>query len=92
MSKFSIGVTVGFKSNVIPDSGYDIMRAAKAQELYCEKEKVPHFAPFNGNCLSCHKNIYKKEMRGEYSSGISVARAESSLVTGCPHCNKSYCE
>lgn len=28
----------------------------------------------------------------EFVSGISVVRAGKELVTGCPHCNSSYCE
>lgn len=28
----------------------------------------------------------------DYITGITVEKAGSELVTGCPHCNKSYCD
>ena len=28
----------------------------------------------------------------DYVTGITVEEASKSLVTGCPHCNRSYCD
>jgi hypothetical protein len=28
----------------------------------------------------------------DYITGITVEKAGKELVTGCPHCNKSYCD
>lgn len=28
----------------------------------------------------------------EYTTGITVEKAATSLITGCPHCNRSYCD
>ena len=83
---------------------FDRQKAIIAQRKLCEEKGYPHFAPENGVCWRCHKNIYdeiKEEGRdwrtgkpnGKfYTHGISVERAAKELVTGCPHCNRSYCD
>lgn len=73
---------------------YNIEKSINGQAEYCKKNKLPHFAPNNGNCWNCGSNIYSehtRELRDKiYSTGISVKEARESLVTGCPHCNRSY--
>ena len=59
----------------------NIKQGVEAQKKYCEENKVPMFAPPNGYCWSCRTNIY---------TIISVKEASARLITGCPHCNKSY--
>ena len=54
----------------------------KAQEEYCEKHKVPMFAP-KDKCYSCNRNIWDK---------ITLEQATNELITGCPYCNKSFCD
>jgi hypothetical protein len=73
---------------------YNISEAIEAQERYCKKNGLPYFAPGNGICYRCNKNIYKKIKRDETSieRGISVEAAGTKLITGCPHCNWSFCE
>jgi hypothetical protein len=82
---------------------YDVSQAAKAQGEYCQVKGYPHFAPSSGVCWKCHQNIYKPiehdqrdwqthEITGKYITGISVEKASTELVTGCPHCNRSYCD
>ena len=66
--------------------------ACAAQAKYCQVNLYPHFAPGNGKCHSCGKNIYTKIEHGDYSSGISVESAGKSHITGCPHCHRSYCD
>ena len=61
----------------------DINKRCKAQKIYCIKEKVPHFAPIDGNCFHCNRQIYLK---------ITLQKAENELITGCPWCHYSYCE
>ena len=56
---------------------------AKAQAEYCRKNRLPFFAPTDGVCWRCRKNIYEK---------ITLEEASSELVIGCPHCHKSYCD
>lgn len=82
---------------------FNTQQSITAQRSYCTNENLPHFAPRSGNCYSCNKNIYEEikherkdwktgEVYGEYSTGIDVEKASSELVTGCPHCNRSYCD
>lgn len=75
---------------------YNIDRAIAAQERYQAKSQSPKFAPENGVCYSCKLNIYSKveheSFGGSYDTGFDVGRAGSELVTGCPHCNKSFCD
>ena len=87
-------------------SEFNVVEAIKGQEEYCEEHSAPHFAPRGGQCWSCRRNIYTpyhwKFDKGERSSatsedsnmttGITVMKAKSQLVTGCPHCNRSYCD
>ena len=60
-----------------------IKQKIEAQEKYCKEHKAPHFAPHSGICWSCNKQIYEK---------ISLEKAATELITGCPHCNRSYCD
>lgn len=62
---------------------YDHKEAIKAQRDYCNRRKVPHFAPFDGICYSCGANIYSPR-------GISVEEAGSRLISGCPFCGRTY--
>lgn len=55
----------------------------KAQKEYCEKHNVPHFAPNDGVCWCCNNQIYEH---------ISIEKASNELITGCPCCNRSYCD
>lgn len=73
---------------------FDIAKACKAQSDYIKERELPEFPPSNGVCWSCNRNIYTKinNERWGTSSGVSVEKASTALVTGCPHCNRSYCD
>jgi len=75
---------------------WDVKAAIAAQAAYCEQNGYPHFAPRDGLCWSCRLNIYEPVERdafsGRVTTGITVERAGSELITGCPHCHRSYCE
>lgn len=68
-------------------------RAAKAQSKYCDAHNCPKFAPSDGHCYRCGMNIYLPT-NGPYGDvrGITVEKAGSTLVTGCPHCHYSFVE
>lgn len=55
--------------------------AIARQRAVCEATGVPRFAPADGHCYSCRRQIYVEGMRDG-----------SRLVTGCPWCARSYCE
>jgi ribosomal protein S27AE len=71
---------------------FDISKSIEAQREFCERTGAPHFAPHKGVCWKCGRNIYNEVDKGTYKTGISVEAAASRLVTGCPHCNRSYCD
>ncbi|MEG0471300.1 MAG: hypothetical protein RR588_03100 [Solibacillus sp.] len=77
------------------EKSFNVLESTKAQAEYCTENKAPHFAPKSGVCWNCNKNIYQ-EHPNKYNpnimSGISVEEAKKQLVTGCPHCNRSYCD
>lgn len=62
---------------------FDREAAIKAQEEYCEKAGVPHFAPKDGYCPRCMNQIYGM-------NGISVEEASKRMITGCPFCRCSF--
>lgn len=82
---------------------FDVSKSIDAQRRYCKEKGYPHFAPLNGRCYRCHNQIYEPieherknwktgEVTGHYITGIDVEKAGKELVTGCPHCNRSYCD
>ena len=68
-------------------------RAAEEQRRYCEDQECPMFAPSDGLCYRCGRNIYlPTNARNGVVFGITVDKAGSTLITGCPHCNYSFVE
>lgn len=59
--------------------------ARKQKELVDRDHPGWHFAPHDGKCYSCGKNIYQ-------NYGERSGHTGTSYVTGCPHCSKSYCD
>ena len=47
------------------------------QIKYCKDRNLPFFASKEGRCYLCHRKL---EDTGEYH------------ITGCPHCNRSFCD
>lgn len=64
--------------------------AQQAQKEYCTNNHAPHFAPVDGICFRCKKDIYARMDNGTFVTGISVRRAANELVLYCPHCGRSY--
>lgn len=71
---------------------FDIKASCEAQAKLCKEKNYPHFAPTDGVCYDCNRNIYRQIDHGGYKTGISVEMAGKTLITGCPHCHYSYCE
>ncbi len=61
-----------------------IQQAIKAQAEYCDRAELPHFAPYDGICWHCGRNIY--------DGGITIDEASRRLITACPFCHRSYTE
>lgn len=61
----------------------EIKQAIADQAARCREMGWPNFAPGDGFCYNCRKNIYQN-----YSN--RTGWTGKSAVTGCPHCNISY--
>ncbi|WBX80150.1 hypothetical protein PD280_21540 [Virgibacillus salarius] len=63
---------------------------------------ISHYG--SGWCWNCNKNIYEPNEKErtlfweegkpteKYTTGITVEKAANELITGCPHCNRTYCD
>lgn len=75
---------------------FDVAASIVAQKKYTTENKVPHFAPQDGRCWNCRQQIYAQMEQHHgasvYHTGIDLDRASNQLTTGCPHCNRSYCD
>lgn len=66
----------------------EIRECIRAQKELCDSDpklKNWHFAPSDGLCYDCRKNIYQ-------NYGDMSGHDGRSYITGCPHCNYSFCE
>lgn len=66
-----------------------ISECIEKQERLCREKDYPDFAPRSGVCWKCNRNIYQNYKIGERESN---GKTGESLVTGCPHCFRSYCD
>ncbi|WP_027633352.1 hypothetical protein [Clostridium hydrogeniformans] len=67
----------------------EIRNCMRIQKELCEEKGYPNFAPSSGTCWKCNRNIYQSyQIRERKSIGETGER----LVTGCPHCFRSYCD
>ena len=67
-----------------------VRSAIKAQEQYCKDNHDPLFAPQDGFCHSCGQQIYA-DIQTNWGTDWGYAdRASNELITGCPHCHRSY--
>lgn len=73
-------------------SEFDKNKSIEAQKKYCKEKRYPHFAPSGGHCWSCGRNIYEPKENKYGTTGITLEQASNQLVTGCPHCHRSYCD
>lgn len=62
----------------------EIKEAIARQHKLCVTENLPNFAPNDGLCFDCRKNIYQDYTRSGWLGYTHI--------TGCPHCNYSFCE
>lgn len=106
-AKTIIGKAKGNKP-VLPKKEFNVTKASTAQSQYCSLKNYPNFVPASGICYRCHLNIYEQvgwkveNGRGiqvpldspelQHITGIDVERAGKELITGCPHCHRSYCD
>lgn len=83
-----------FENEVMEQQRLNIERLAKEHpdnwfykfQMERSKNERLGFAPANAICYHCKKDITKGE------KGITLEKLGNYIITGCPHCNKSYCE
>jgi len=73
------------EKELITKTGAEINECIENQVKACKENGFPHFAPSNGRCWKCNKNIYQNYGRKQGATGLTP-------ITGCPHCNRSYCD
>lgn len=72
---------------------FDVPASIAAQKELQQAKNYPDFAPIDGHCYGCRRQIYVQQDSGHgYKTGISLEKASTELITGCPHCHYSYCE
>ena len=54
------------------------------QREYCKEHNLPFFAPSDGYCWSCNRQIFDGSDENGYYSNHHI--------TGCPFCHRSYCD
>lgn len=65
-------------------SDEEIKVARETQATLCKAKNYPQFVSDSGACYSCRRNVYQNYERHGYDG--------THLVTGCPHCNRSFCD
>lgn len=76
-------------SEVVKKTIKEIGNCITEQKKLCDERNFPHFAPKNGDCYHCGKNMYQNYViKGRQSYG----KDGKELITGCPHCHGSYCD
>ncbi len=56
-----------------------------AQRKYCFDHDAPMFLSYDGRCFSCGAYVFGPR-------GIPPAEAGKRLITGCPYCQRSFCD
>jgi hypothetical protein len=57
----------------------DIQERIKKHQALCAERNFPNFAPNNGKCFSCKKQVFEREDGTRF-------------ITGCPHCGRTFCD
>ena len=54
----------------------------EVQKLHCKEKNLPHFAPHDGKCFCCKRQIYDK---------LNLEDCKEH-ITDCPYCHTSFCD
>ena len=69
---------------------FDVEKSIEAQNKYCKDNSVILFAPYDGECFCCGRQIYEPRKLGDEIRGYTIKEASETLITGCPFCHRSY--
>ena len=59
------------------ETALKILENQKKHKEACKRDNIPDYAPDNGICWSCHRQIFEYDKL-------------SFPVTGCPYCHRSF--
>jgi len=62
----------------------EIKADCEAQSKICAEKGWIHFAPHDGVCYDCRRNIFQNY--------AYPGKKGTEYITGCPHCHYSFCE
>ncbi|PKM61667.1 MAG: hypothetical protein CVU99_02590 [Firmicutes bacterium HGW-Firmicutes-4] len=78
---------------VIKKSPEELQKCKNDQVKLWEEKSYPDFAPRSGKCYRCGRDIYQNYLLGtHWEPKISNGHDGKTLVTGCPHCHRSFCD
>lgn len=83
------------KENIllVVKSNQQLQECKDNQVKLWEEKKLPDFAPRSGKCYKCNRDIYQNYIIGtHWSPRLSNGHDGKELVTGCPHCHRSFCD
>ena len=61
----------------------DVKDYIQAQIEYCKENNMPMFAPLDGRCFRCGRNIFEN---------MTLEKARQVHITGCSSCHQSFCD
>lgn len=85
---------------------FNVEESITAQRNLIHEKGYPDFPPGDGICFRCRRQIYSpvwwitengwrrreaKQEKAESVTGVDIEKAKNELITGCPHCNYSFC-
>ena len=76
-------------NKLIKKTSAEVEACIQKQKDVCSEKHYPLFAPSDGVCFKCGKNIYQNY---ESDNKVSDGETGEKFITGCPHCNRSYCD
>jgi protein-arginine kinase activator protein McsA len=89
-----------YEDKTIPAEEFDVNQAVPAQREYCHTHGIALAAPITGVCGNCNQNIYIPQNKEstfflsdvivKFTTGITLEKARTKLVTSCPHCHQSF--
>lgn len=78
---------------IVEKSSKELQKCKDNQIKLWDEKGYPHFASVTGRCFKCHKDVYQNYVLGtHWEPRISYGHDGKTLVTGCPHCHKSFCD
>ncbi len=81
-------------SKFVEKTKAELENCKESQRKIIKERSWPFFAPSDGICFKCHKNIYQNYEYSDLNGNDSISYGYDGKepITGCPHCNRSFCD